>query len=211
MKPTVVFLHGMARTHRSLAGLRLHVANAGYSTWARTYPSRRMPLGELAAEVAGWIRRDVGGPVVAVTHSLGGILARHMNDLVAWHSVVMLAPPNAGSRVAARLLGHPLYRWFYGPAGQQLARAGDWPQLRAPVAVIAGTRGASLGNVPSWVTAALALLPRGEPSDGTVTVAETRLPEMAAFAEVDASHTWLMDHPQTRRLVLEFLATGRFL
>jgi len=52
-------------------------------------------------------------------------------------------------------------------------------------------------------------MPRDEPSDGIVTVAETRLEGMVDFATVDASHTWIMNHPQARAMVLEFLARGR--
>ena len=60
MKPTVVFLHGLARTHRSLSSLRRHVERRGYPTWSQTYPSRRLSVGELAKNLAESIRRDVG-------------------------------------------------------------------------------------------------------------------------------------------------------
>jgi hypothetical protein len=122
----------------------------------------------------------------------------------------MLAPPNSGSRVAAALSDHPLFRWYLGPVGRDLAQPASWPDPPAPFAVIAGTRGASLGNLPSWMIRAFQLIPAGEPSDGTVTVAETRLPGMTGFAQVDASHTWVMNHPTTRELVLHFVRYRRF-
>lgn len=211
MKPTVVFLHGLARTHRSMSALRRHVERRGYRTWSRTYPSRRLAVTDLARDVADSIRRDVGPhPLVGVTHSLGGILARHMADLLPWQGLVMLAPPNSGSRVAAALSQSPLFRWYFGPAGAELGDPSAWPAPPEPFAVIAGTRGATLGNVPSWMISALNLLPPGEPSDGTVTVAETRLPGMCGFASVNASHTWLMNHPTTQSLVMYFLEHRRF-
>lgn len=210
-RPTVVFLHGLGRTHRSLDGLRRHVANLGYPTWAETYPSRRRDIAGLAAEVAARIRREVGErPVIGVTHSMGGILVRYMRELLPWEGVVMLAPPNQGSRVAASLVRSRVYRWFYGPAGRALGDASRWPPPPEPFAVIAGTRGPSVGNLPSWVIARLRLMPPGERHDGTVLVAETRLEGMAAFAEVPASHTFLMNHPATRSLVARFLAERRF-
>jgi len=205
-KPVVVFLHGLARTHRSLDRLRRHVERAGWDTWARTYPSRRLPLAELAALIAGWIRADVGDrPLYGVTHSLGGIVARHLSSALPWRGVVMLAPPNRGSRVAEALGGHPLFRWWFGPAGLALADPRGWPPPPAPFAVIAGTLGASPGNLPSWLIQARRLLPRGVAHDGTVTVEEARLDGMSAYAEVPASHTFLMDHPETQRLVLQLL------
>ncbi len=208
-RPTVVFLHGLARSHRSLAPLRRAVERAGFATWARTYPSRKLEIAALAAETAARIRADLGDvPVAAVTHSLGGILVRHMARLLPWRAVVMLAPPNRGSRVAQAFASHPLFRWFYGPAGAELADPSRWPPPPSPFAVIAGTHGLDPRNPVTWVTRR-AIAPEIA-SDGTVTVEETQLPGMAAFATVDASHTFIANHPQVRALVLKFLATNSF-
>ncbi len=76
--------------------------------------------------------------------------------------------------------------------------------------MVAGTRGPTWGNLPSWLIRGMRLMPAGEAHDGTVRVAETRLDGMVGFAEVDASHTFLMNHPATRELVSRFLKTGRF-
>jgi hypothetical protein len=166
-------------------------------------------MGDLAEHVAAQIRQDIGEqPLIAVTHSMGGILVRHMRDMLPWQGVVMIAPPNRGSRVAATLGKRPLFRWFYGPAGQDLADPKHWPNPPTPYAVIAGTAGSTLSNLPSWFLRRL--LPSEEKHDGTVTVAETRLKGMSAYAEVKASHTWLMNHPTTRVLVLQFLETRDF-
>ena len=210
MTGTVVLLHGLARTDRSMGRLRRRLESAGHATWARSYPSLRLPVAALAAEIAGWIRADLGDrPVVGVTHSLGGIIARHMRDLLPWQGLVMIAPPNAGSQVAARLRHRPLYRWFYGPAGQDVADATAWPPPPAPFAVIAGTRSLAAVNPTSWMTRALDVF-AGAANDGTVAVAETQLPGMADFATVDATHTSIMNHHQTVELVLSFLSSGQF-
>lgn len=210
-EPTIVFLHGLGRGHRSLSRLRAHVAKHGYRTWSRTYPSRRRPLPELADTVADWIKQDVGdGPIIGVTHSMGGIVARHIGERLDWRGMIMLAPPNSGSRVARALAHVPAYRWYFGPAALELADATQWPAPPCPTAVIAGTRGPSLSNLPSWVVGSLKVFDRGEPSDGTVGVDETHIDGMVSFAKVHASHTWLMNHPRTRELVLEFLRGKKF-
>lgn len=210
-RPTVVLLHGLARTHRSLARLRRHLAAAGYPVWSRTYPSRRSGVAALAAEVGDWLESDLGrSPIIGVTHSMGGILARHIGDRLNWRGLLMLAPPNSGSRVAAGLEHHPLYRWFFGPALTELADPSGWPPPPEPFAVIAGTGGASVGNLPSWIIKSKKLIPPGEANDGTVTAAETRLDNMVAYAEVPASHTWLMNHPRTLELALEFVRHQNF-
>lgn len=207
-RPTVVFLHGLARTHRSLGGLRRHVEAAGFPTWTVTYPSRQRSLEALAAWLAERLEQELPGRTLsAVTHSMGGILARHVR--VAWGRVVMLAPPNQGSAVARALEGRRAFQSVYGPAAGQLARPVDWPLPECPVGVVAGTRGPSIGNPPSWFAAGLGLLPSA-PHDGLVAVDETRLPGMTDFATVHASHTWIMDHPRARELVVRFLETGAF-
>jgi triacylglycerol lipase len=204
VKPTVVFLHGLARSHRSLAILRRAVDRAGYPTWARTYAA-------LADWLAQAIREDLGElPLFGVTHSLGGVLVRHLADRLPWHGAVMLAPPNQGSRVAAAFKDNPIFRWYLGPAGQQVWRAEGWPAPPSPFGVIAGTASLSAAAPPGWLTRALRLLPPDEPNDGTVAVSETRLAGMADFATVAASHAWIMNHPRVPELLLGFLEHGRF-
>lgn len=209
-KPTVVFLHGIGRTHLSMGLLRGAVRRAGYPTWSRSYPSLWLSIGELADWVAQRVRADVpDGEIVGVTHSMGGIVARHMAGLLPWRGIVMIAPPNRGSRLAHAFKDNPIFQWYFGPAGQELPDPAGWPEPSAPFAIIAGTRGGSPLAPPGWVARASGVMPHDEPSDGIVTVAETKLPGMADFATVDASHTWIMNHPEVRAMVLEFLARGR--
>lgn len=217
MTPRVVLLHGLARTHRSMAGLGRHLTREGFSVWAETYPSRRQPLSELAQGLARDIERDLGpfdggarGPLFAVTHSLGGILVRHLATALPWAGVVMLAPPNQGSELARRLAAQPAFKWFYGPAGQQVVDASSWPPPPTPFGIIAGTRAVSVTNPTSLAARGLGLLPADAPSDGTVLLDETRLPGAADFRTVDANHTWIMNHPDVRRWVVSFVRTGAF-
>ena len=208
MKPLVVLLHGLARGHGSMAKLGKHLRGNGFETWSHSYPSRRHSIQYLAGKLVDELVA-LDRPLHAVTHSMGGVIVRHLHDpRLRWQRIVMLAPPNQGSRLAAGLVRNPLFRWLYGPAAAELADASRWPAPPAPVAVIAGTRNRALTNVTSW-TVGRRFAPEVR-NDGTVAVDETRLPEMAAFAEVDATHTWIMNSPEVRRLVVEYLRTGRF-
>ena len=208
--PLVVLLHGLARGHGSMARLARFLRGRGFETLSRTYPSRRRSIAELAAELADWIADRAGGrPVSAVTHSMGGVIVRHLHDpRLRWRRIVMLAPPNRGSQLAAALAHNPVFRWYYGPAGAELADGSAWPPPPAPFAVIAGTRGRAFTNVTSW-TFGRRFAP-GVAHDGTVAVEETRLPGMGAFAEVDATHTWIMNDPRVHRLVASYLEDGSF-
>jgi hypothetical protein len=53
------------------------------------------------------------------------------------------------------------------------------------------------------------LFPAGVMNDGTVAVDETKLAGMTAFASVDATHTWIMNSPRVRHLIVTFLCNGR--
>lgn len=212
-RPLVVLLHGLARRHTSMAGMAAHLRRAGWDTWARSYPSRRQPIDALAAQVTEWlVSAAAERPLYAVTHSMGGIVLRHLTDeRLRWQRIVMLAPPNRGSSLAAGLAGDrlfgPLFEWFYGPAGRGLATVTpSWPAPPAPFAVIAGTRRLALTNPTSWAMSRR--FPRGEPNDGTVAVAETKLEGMSAFAEVDATHTWIMNDVKVQQMTERFLQHG---
>lgn len=210
MKPLVVLLHGLARGRGSMEKLGTHLRAHDFETWSHTYPSRKHSISYLAGAITELLVEHAGTrPLHAVTHSMGGIVLRHLHDpRLHWERIVMLAPPNQGSRLAAGLMQNPVFRWYYGPAAAELADASAWPQPPAPFAVIAGTRNVALTNVTSWTVGRR--FPTGTRNDGTVAVDEAKLPGMAAFAEVDATHTWIMNSPAVQRLVISYLRAGTF-
>ncbi len=207
-KPVVVLLHGLARTHRMMSRLAAHLGDAGYETWAKTYLSRKHDLPTLVRWVEDQLRADLGHrPLFAVTHSLGGILVRHLSDL-PWRGAVLVAPPNHGSIAAMTFRQSAFLAAFWGKVAPSLADSRGWPPPPKPFAVIAGTRAVSITNPPSLGTRLLRVFPDDAPNDGTVMVSETRLEGMADFATVDANHTWIMRHPATLAMVLNFLERG---
>jgi hypothetical protein len=208
MKPLVVLLHGLARGQGSMARLGRYLRAQGWDTASRTYPSRRHSIAYLAGELAEWIVEAAADrPVCAVTHSMGGVIVRHLHDpRIRWDRIVMLAPPNRGSQLAAAVMKNPVFRWYYGPAGGELADGARWPPPPAPFAVIAGTRGFAFSTPTSWTVGRR--FGSGVRHDGTVAVDETRPDGMAAFAEVDATHTWIMNDARVHQLVASYLRDG---
>lgn len=206
-EPLAVLLHGLARTDGSMSGLGRALRAAGFEVRALDYPSRRSSIAALALDVADRLARDHGDrPLVAVTHSLGGIVFRHLHDpRLRWQRAVMLAPPNQGSQVAAMLADNPVFRWFYGPAGQELAGGPEgWPPPPAPTAIIAGARSLALANPTSWTRR----FPPGVANDGTVAVDETRLDGAVHHTIEHATHTTIMDDPAVQALAIAFLREG---
>ena len=106
MKPTVILLHGLARTSRSLQGIRDDLHRESFPTWTETYPSRKASISALVDHVQARIEREVKSDrLYAVTHSMGGIIARHLASRLPFERILMLAPPNRGSRAARALKG----------------------------------------------------------------------------------------------------------
>ena len=210
--PGVVLLHGIARTARSLRKLERSLQQAGFATLNLDYASRRKPLEALAEDIhpeVGAFAEACAGPIHFVTHSMGGLLAR---VYLARHRparlgrVVMLGTPNGGSEVANLLKSFPLYRAFYGPAGQQLTTRGDaalasLPSIDYPVGVVAGVR--TLDPIASYF-----ILPR--PNDGRVSVQSSKLDRMTDHVTVKTPHNGLVRHAAATAQTIAFLRAGRF-
>ncbi len=212
---TVVLLHGLGLRSWAMARLARALRADGYRVINLTYPSRTMPLEELAdtwlpaqLRVAGL---GADARVDFVTHSMGGILVRfYRRDHPADHPgrVVMLAPPNQGSEVVDHLNGFAPFRWFTGLNGRRLGTdaasaphlLGPWPRGAGELGIIAGNR--SLNPLFSaWL---------GGPNDGKVSVARTRLEGMTDFIVLPHSHTWLQWCDDTAAQVQSFLLSGKF-
>lgn len=207
---TVVLLHGLGRTWRSMEPLAERLTGAGYRVVNFDYPSRQEPMEELA--------RRLGTEVAAccaeasalhfVTHSLGGILVRLFLEGTRPANlgrVVMLSPPNQGSEVVDALGDSALFEAVMGPAGQVLGTGPEsLPRRLGAVDFELGviTGNATLDPWFSW------LLP-GE-DDGKVSVESARVEGMRDFLVLPVSHPFIMADEEVARQVLHFLARGRF-
>ena len=209
----VVLLHGMARTARSMRVMAEAMAAEGYAVVNSGYPSRDHDIASLAPlaiekGLQECRRLRPSGRIHFVTHSLGGILLRYYtarNAVADLGRVVMLGPPNQGSKAADKWRRIPGFGWINGPAGYELGTgAGSVPRkLGKPefeFAVIAGDR--SIDPVTSLLL--------GGPDDGRVTVAETKLEGMRDFRVLHTSHAFMMRNKEVIELTKAFLASGRF-
>lgn len=207
---TVVLLHGLGRTHRSMAPLERALERAGYRVMNLGYPSRqhtvRQLVDTLAAELGACCAEEEA-PLNFVTHSLGGILVRAYQDThdgIRIGRVVMLSPPNQGSELVDRL-PHRLLRLVLGPAAVELgtdstSAVRELPSVGFELGIITGD--ATLNPLFSW------WLP-GE-DDGKVTVESAWVEGAGDLLVVPYTHTWIMQREQVIEQVLFFLRTGEF-
>ncbi|MGF1593658.1 MAG: esterase/lipase family protein [Kiloniellaceae bacterium] len=204
----VLLLHGMGRSTYLFRDMELALRAAGYEAVAISYPSLTRDIAGHADQIEALLAsaEDVER-VSFVTHSLGGLVVRELLSRDAdWRSglalgrVVMLAPPNQGSELAAALAQLPPYHWIGGPSASEIAAGPPFASLPAgvEVAVIAGGTGA-WGFNP---------LLRGD-DDGVVTLVETELPEATERLKVPAFHTVIAAAPEAIAATLKFLDSGR--
>jgi pimeloyl-ACP methyl ester carboxylesterase len=212
---TVVLLHGLGLRSWAMARLARALRADGYRVINLTYPSRTMPLEELAGT---WLPAQLQAAGLAaavkvnfVTHSMGGIVVRFYLRYHPAHlpgRVVMIAPPNQGSEVVDHLRGFAPFRWFTGLNGRRLGtdaasaphQLGPWPAGAGELGIIAGDRTFN-PLFSAWL---------GGPNDGKVSVARARLEGMSDFIVLPHSHTWLQWAGGTAGQVKAFLRGGKF-
>lgn len=208
----LVLLHGLGRTPLSMWRLAREAQRRGHRTHNLGYPSRRAPIRELAERMGPRLATiaAAGGPLDAVTHSLGGILLRAAVaggwlDPSAIRRVVMLAPPSTGSELADVLSRTPLFRLVIGPAGPELRTgAAGIPAGLPPVPFEAGIIAGGRSVNPLFARA----FPG--PNDGKVSVERAAVTGMRDFLLVPLGHTFIMDAPEVVPQVFHFLAHGCF-
>jgi hypothetical protein len=150
------------------------------------------------------------GPKYAVTHSAGGIVARHLAERLEFRRVLMLAPPNQGARLA-RVLGNRsrlALDAFCGPKGRELASP-DWPEPAFDFSIVAGTSPGVVDAPQATLGRRIGAFSKHCQIDGTLHVDDTKHPDMMEFRTARAGHTFLMDHPDVARMTLSFLETAR--
>lgn len=209
----VVLLHGVAVSSWTMSRLAGKLEAAGYRTINLSYPSRDLPLEQIALELLPEQLRihDIArAPKVHfVTHSMGSIVARlYLRDHRPANlgRVVMLGPPNQGSAAADVAARHTVLRWALG---LNLERVGT------------GTR--SLSNQLGPADFELGIIAGSSqinplfnhvldrPHDGAVAVEAARLDGMKDFLVVPYSHTLMLWRSAVSEQVIAFLRDGHFI
>jgi pimeloyl-ACP methyl ester carboxylesterase len=211
-KAVVAYVHGMWMPGEEMLYVKHHLETQhGLDGHLFRYPSVRGSLDENAELLAGFVAELDASEIHLVGHSLGGVLALRMlslNQDAKPGRVVCLGSPLCGSRAAA-----VLHQTDWGGAilgntvGDGVVReaANEWAgavMKEREVGSIAGTTPLGLGRLVAAFK---------EANDGTVAVAETKLPGLKDHICLPHSHSTLVVSKDTADQVAAFLRHGEFL
>jgi pimeloyl-ACP methyl ester carboxylesterase len=203
MSEPVLLLHGLWLRGVAMGHFARVLRDAGFDAHTFDYASVH---GGIEATIARLRDRSrtLGEGTHLVGHSLGGLLAAaaaQRDPQLTRGRIVCLGSPLLGSTTARSLRHLPGGAMLLGGSAellQQGLQRWDGPQQ---VGAIAGRLPLGFGMLLGGL--------RGQ-HDGTVAVAETRLPGIADHRVIAAAHTGLPFSDEAARLTVAFLRNGQF-
>ncbi|MCE0724454.1 MULTISPECIES: esterase/lipase family protein [Legionella] len=196
----IVLIHGLMRTSLSMLPLKVYLKRQGYLVYSYNYPSAKYSIQEhgiyLNQFIKNLLEKNPGVKINFITHSLGGIITREaLSSLSAKQlknigSLIMLAPPNQGSKLAK--LSTELFPMLTFPIKPLVELSSDHASYVHHVSVPHIKIGIIAGRYDAKVPPEFARLGQNEP------------------VIVNSSHTFIMNNAKARQLILSFLKNGTF-
>ncbi len=201
----VVLVHGLWYGRPSMLPLAARLRRRGWDCALFGYSSVFGRPADNVARLAEWAEKIDGDPLHFVGHSLGGLLILKMltdsGGALPGGRVVLLGSPLNGSAVARRMARVRALKLWVGQAEALLDQGVEELPEGRKVAAIAGTSSLGAGRLIARLE---------KPHDGTVTVAETRVPGLADHTDLPVSHTGLVFSRAVAHAVVSFLHHGQF-
>jgi hypothetical protein len=207
MSAVVILVHGLWMSAFHMTVLRNRLRSAQLRPVAFEYPSMSRSMSEHARMLLDFARAQQADELHFVGHSLGGIAilrALQIDENLPPGRAVLLGSPLQGSLAAQGIAAKlPFGRAILGISIREECidcRSREW-HGRREIGVIAGSSKRGLGQLFAKFS--------GE-HDGTVTVAETRLPGAKDHLIMRASHSGLVFNRAVANQVVHFLTHGQF-
>ena len=198
----ILLIHGLSRTPLSLLGLEWHLQQRGQATEQFSYLAVAETFDRIVERLRIRLQALASqGSYGIIAHSLGGLLTRAalaLEPIKLPQHVVMLGTPNQLPRLAPHAWRVPLFRWWTGQCGLNLADPdffASLPKIESNYTIVAGTGGLR----GSWS-------PFGdELNDGIVALNETRLSDRDHIVKLPVIHTFMMNDSRVQKAVLQAL------
>lgn len=208
MTQHVILLHGLWMRGFALLMLHRRLIEAGYRVHRFDYMSVAMTQERILGRLHERMREleSEASAVHLVGHSLGGLLALRAcegAEALPAGRIVCLGSPLLGSAAARAFAG-------IGGRGSEALLGHNRALLEHGFERWAGSR--EVGVIAGRMAVGLGMMlgPLDGENDGTVAVAETRLPGLADHCVVEANHTGLLFSNVTAERIDQFLRDGRF-
>jgi len=208
----VVCTHGLWAHGVGMYLIKRHLEREfGMRAFVFSYPSVTNTLDENAGLLARYLEDNDIEQTHFVGHSLGGLvilrmLANRYSEVPG--RIVCVGSPLCGSRSASLLRAKNWGEHLLGASvlqGTVESPAQEWASdvtRRREIGSIAGSVPLGVGHITGRF---------GEPNDGTVTVAETRLPGARDHIVLPVTHTGLLLSRNAADQIGSFLRRGEFL
>ena len=200
-------VHGLWTHGLVMEVMRRRLARCGFRALAYSYPSMRLTPAENAERLAAYCRGLAVYRVHLVGHSMGGLVVLRALEAATGFvpgRAVLTGVPVSGCHAARRLARWPGGRAALGRCMPQWLESGGFAaRAGREIGVIAGSKPVGLGRM---------VAPGLErPSDGVVSVAETRFPGMRDHIVLNVSHTGMLFSRPVARQICAFLRDGAFI
>jgi pimeloyl-ACP methyl ester carboxylesterase len=211
MTDGIILLHGILRTNKSMRGLANFLHSAGFEVLNIDYPSTKHSIEDIADKIHKNIelfQSQLDGKLHFVGYSMGGLIARAYLARYKPQNlgcVVMLGTPNKGSELADFWRHSWIYQKLYGPAGQQLIT--DQQSFKDIFSNPYYDFGIIAGNK---TVAPISSLIIGKPSDGRVSIENTRLEGAKDHIVLACSHIFLPLSKDVWNQTLYFIRNRKF-
>jgi pimeloyl-ACP methyl ester carboxylesterase len=192
----IVLVHGLMRTSLSMWPLKHYLEHQGYHTYLYSYPSAKYSIHQHAVSLHEFINHLLGNnpniKIHFITHSLGGIITREALALLSKKQLknigclIMLAPPNQGSKLAKLSLSLvPLLTDSIKPLAELSSEHSSYvhqvPIPKVKMRIIAGRYDAKVPPDAAFLAGV---------SDPLI---------------VNSNHTFIMNNGKTKQLIISFL------
>ncbi|VEB37314.1 lipase LipB [Legionella sainthelensi] len=195
----IVLVHGLMRTSLSMWPLKNFLKRKGYAVYIYSYPSHKYSIQEHGTYLNQYIKnllaKNPGAKINFITHSLGGIITREAlsqlskEQLKNIGSLIMLAPPNQGSKLAK-------------------ISTKMFPMLTFPIKPLAELSSDHTSYVHHVPVPSIKIGIIAGRYDAKVPPEYARLEGQNDPVIVNSNHTFIMNNTQTRELIMNFLKNG---
>jgi triacylglycerol lipase len=200
MSDCVIFIKAQVGPQRGMKSIESALQEHRYTIVNRFYPNGVENITNVAKQLYDLVcaHAEVHTRIHFVTYSVGSLILRRLLRLYELDTIigcsVMAAPANHPDAVARLMRKYPDVKKFLSPLGKGGVEPAYLEKIcsipRKNLMVAAGRGRVSLSNPVFAFRSQFS----GDPNDGLVTVAETKLPEMELFLEVAETHKSIVDN-----------------